>query len=83
MYDITNPSTFENVLTWKNSFIHKGMVQNVDGFPFMVVGNKSDMDSETRQVSYNAGATLCKENGDMMFLETSAKENSNVDIAFT
>jgi len=45
----------------------------------MVVGNKLDLQEENRQVSSNAGLTLCKENDDMMFIETSAKDNKNVD----
>ena len=52
VYDITNPPTFENILTWKNSFIHKGMVHNPDSFPFMIVGNKLDLQTDNRQVSW-------------------------------
>ena len=50
-----------------------------DTFPFMVVGNKLDLADENRQVSYNTGARFCSENGGMTFLETSAKENKNVE----
>lgn len=49
----------------------------------MIVGNKLDLASEMRQVSTNAALSLCKENGEMMFVETSAKDNQNVDLAFT
>ena len=59
------------------------MVHQPDSFPFMVVGNKVDLEDDNRQVSSNAGTSLCKENGGMMFIETSARENKNVDLAFT
>ena len=50
-----------------------------DTFPFMVVANKLDLAEENRQVSYNTGARFCAENGSMTFIETSAKENKNVE----
>ena len=58
------------------------MVMMPDTFPFMVIGNKLDLADENRQVSYNTGARFCSENGGMTFLETSAKENKNVEQAF-
>jgi Ras-related protein Rab-7A len=55
MYDLTNSTSFENILTWKNAFINKGGVLKPDEFPFMVVGNKSDLSSDMRQVSSSNG----------------------------
>ena len=51
VYDITNPQTFENIIQWKTSFISKGLVLQSDSFPFMVVGNKTDLASDNRLVS--------------------------------
>jgi Ras-related protein Rab-7A len=59
------------------------MVHQPDSFPFMVVGNKLDLSQDGRLVSTNAGNVFCRENGGMMFIETSAKENRNIDTAFT
>ncbi len=57
------------------------MVVNPDTFPFIVVGNKIDLE-ENRQVSTHAGQRYCSENGEMLFAETSAKENKNVEDGF-
>ncbi|CDW83790.1 cg5915-pa [Stylonychia lemnae] len=81
VYDITNSLSFENVINWKNSFLNKSMVVNPEGFPFMIVGNKIDLENE-RQVSLNEGEKVCKQNGDLLFTEASARTNQNVEIAF-
>ena len=82
VYDITNPSTFENILTWKTSFLQKSMVLLPDNFPFIVVGNKLDLEEENRQVSSQQLQRFCYENGNMLFIEASAKQNQNVEAAF-
>lgn len=82
VYDITNPQSFENIINWKSSFLNKSMVMMPDTFPFMVVGNKTDLASENRQVSHHTGQKFCQEHGEMLFIETSAKENKNVEAAF-
>lgn len=46
VYDITNLASYENVMTWKNSFLQKSMVVMPESFPFMVVGNKIDLESD-------------------------------------
>lgn len=52
-------------------------------FPFIVVGNKLDMQDENRQVSTISLQRFCQENGNMPFIETSAKNNTNVELAFS
>ena len=51
-------------------------------FPFIVVGNKVDIEAENRQVSTISLQRFCQENGNMLFIETSAKDNTNVEKAF-
>ena len=67
MYDVTNMQSFENVVSWKNSFLGKSMVNSPESFPFMVVGNKVDLVNE-RQVSTEQGKRVCNDNGEMLFI---------------
>ncbi len=51
VYDITNSWSFENMPNWKASFLQKSMVSSPETFPFMVIGNKVDLEEESRAVS--------------------------------
>ena len=51
-------------------------------FPFMVVGNKLDLDEEGRVVEKSVAEAYCKKDGNMCFIETSARDNQNVEEAF-
>ena len=59
------------------------MVTQPDSFPFLVVANKLDLEQESRQVAFKQLERFCKDHGDMLFVESSAKSNLNVDQAFT
>ena len=50
-------------------------------FPFMVVGNKLDMADEERSVDKQTAEDFCQREG-MQFIETSARDNLNVEDAF-
>uniref|UniRef100_G3W2V3 small monomeric GTPase n=2 Tax=Sarcophilus harrisii TaxID=9305 RepID=G3W2V3_SARHA len=55
-------------------------MQGLDKVIFLLVGHKNDL-QQARQVSTQEGETLASVLG-MPFLETSAKTNSNVTLAF-
>ena len=60
------------------------MVASPDTFPFMVIGNKSDLENE-RMVSLDEAKRQISGGGvldDVEVVETSAKDNSNVNDAF-
>ena len=46
-----------------------------------MIGNKIDLE-EQRKVSKNQARIFCEQNGNMMFYESSAKNNVNVETAF-
>ena len=52
-----------------------------ESFPFMVVGNKLDIADEERVVETATAQEYCDNEG-MSFIETSAKDNTNVEEAF-
>ena len=57
------------------------MVSMPETFPFMVVGNKLDMEDESRSVEKQSAEDYCRRQG-ISFIETSARDNVNVEEAF-
>ena len=58
------------------------MVVQPDNFPFMVIGNKSDLE-DSRVVSKDQAQRVVDELGpDIDLVESSAKDNQNVTTAF-
>ena len=76
VYDISKEETFNNLHKWLNEVELHAM----EGVFMILVGNKTDLESE-RQVSTESGAKWAALN-DMLFVETSAKDASNVSQAF-
>jgi len=76
VYDITDSSSFDHVAMWLKE-IEKFAADNVST---IVVGNKSDM-AEKRAVETERASDFCQRIG-MPFLETSAKNSTNVEEAF-
>ncbi|GLJ38651.1 hypothetical protein SUGI_0787980 [Cryptomeria japonica] len=76
VYDITRPTTFENVGRWLNALRSES-----EEMIIMLVGNKSDL-HHIRKVSTEEGRDLA-EREHLYFAETSALEPINVELAFT
>jgi len=77
VYAITSRSSFEELVGFKEQILR---VKDTDKVPMVVVGNKSDLESE-RQVSTQQGQDLAKSFG-APFFETSAKTRVNVEESF-
>ena len=76
LYDITSSLTFASLERWL-----KELRENADpNIVVMLVGNKSDM-SELRSISREDGVNF-SQNQSLLFIETSAKTNENVNQAF-
>ena len=76
IYDVTDERSFNNIRNW---------IRNIDqyaseGVDKILIGNKCD-DLERRVVESERGAELAREYG-LKFIETSAKNNINVEEAF-
>lgn len=80
VYDVTKRATFENVKKWYNdlkNFAEKECI-------FALVGNKIDLldrNNRRREVSYEEGIALAKENN-MLFYEASALTSVRVNDCF-
>lgn len=56
--------------------------QDPVNFPFVVLGNKIDMEDSKRAVSQKKATSWCQSKGNIPYFETSAKEAINVEQAF-
>jgi small GTP-binding protein len=74
VYDVTKLESFNKVTEWISE-----VRRFVPTVPLIVVGNKCDLDD--RQVSTEDGKQLAEKQG-LIFLETSAKTNLNIEAAF-
>jgi len=77
VYDVTDRTSFENVRMWMQE-IEKYVRGDVSR---LLVGNKSDLSSK-RCITHDEGKYLADELG-VQFLETSAKDNSNIVETFS
>jgi len=64
-----------------DEFLVHAAPRNADTFPFVVLGNKSDL-SKKRQVQLNKAQQWCQSKGEIPYFETSAKDAVNVEQAF-
>eukprot|EP01138_Halocafeteria_seosinensis_P010801 gb/GECG01011031.1/.p1 GENE.gb/GECG01011031.1/~~gb/GECG01011031.1/.p1 ORF type:complete len:203 (+),score=26.45 gb/GECG01011031.1/:1-609(+) len=76
VYDITDRESFDNVKQWFNE-IERYACANVNK---LLVGNKCDLESK-RQVDFEEAQAFADEHG-IPFLETSAKDATNVEKSF-
>jgi len=75
VYDITERSSFEHLEDWLSEIRANGQKMVI-----LLVGNKSDQ-AYRRKVSVEEGQEFARKHG-LMFLETSAKEDTNIGKAF-
>lgn len=81
VFDVTNPKSFENLEKWKKEFIEQAGVEHPESFPFLLVGNKVDL--ENRVVSQQRARAWAQSNiPDGLYLDVSAKDGTNVEQAF-
>ena len=78
MFDLTSAATWDNVINW-----HKEVKQHVGNIPFLLIGNNLDLIPEFGEA---IDRDECQEYADeegSIYVETSAKEGTNVDKAIT
>jgi len=81
VFDVTVPKTFETLDNWREEFLIQANPSDPDNFPFVVIGNKIDL--ESRAVSQKRATDWCQARTPAVpYFETSAKEAINVELAF-
>ena len=81
VFDLTNQKSFESLEIWKAEFLNNLNPIDPEKFPFVIIGNKSDKKDE-RKVSENDIKQFCEKNPNFTYIETSAKDNINIEEAF-
>lgn len=79
-FSVDDRQSFHNLCSWRKEFIFYADVKEPERFPFVVLGNK--LDKNEREVSTAEAQAWCSENGGYPYLETSAKDDTNVTGAF-
>lgn len=78
VYDISDRETFDHVPLWLKEI--KYACNSSTAPQVILVGNKSDLDLK-RQVSHEEADEFAQEN-DLIYIETSAKDNAHIQHAF-
>jgi len=80
VFDVNNQSSFKSLDSWRDEFLIQASPRDLENFPFVVLGNKIDLD--TRGVTTARAQSWCQSKGNIPYFETSAKDNINVEQAF-
>jgi len=75
VYDVTNEQSFLNVETWVNE-IKKNISEDI---PIILIGNKMD----SKRIVPNSEAKDYADKNEFIYIETSAKDNTNINDIFT
>ncbi|ERS96520.1 hypothetical protein HMPREF1624_06724 [Sporothrix schenckii ATCC 58251] len=81
VFDVNNAKSFEAIEGWRDEFLVQASPRDPDNFPFVVLGNKIDVEESKRVISTKRAMTFCQAH-DIPYFETSAKEAINVEQAF-
>ncbi|PIN13148.1 Ras-related GTPase [Handroanthus impetiginosus] len=83
VYDVNVLKSFEMLQNWHEEFLKQVDPTNPETFPFILIGNKVDVDGgNSRAVSEKTARDWCISKGNIPYFETSAKEDYNVESAF-
>ncbi|XP_074580218.1 ras-related protein Rab7-like [Curcuma longa] len=83
VYDVNVRRSFDTLDNWHDEFLNQASPSDPSTFPFILLGNKMDLDGgNSRVVSEKKAIEWCASRGNIPYFETSAKEDYNVDDAF-
>lgn len=81
MYAVDDEQSFYNLDIWKREFLYYADIKDPDAFPFVLLGNKCDL--ANHEVKSEDIESWCRANGNMKHFSTSAKDSTNVELAFS
>lgn len=71
--DVNVAKTFENLDSWRDEFLIQAGPRDPDNFPFVVLGNKIDLENQ-RVVSQKRALAWCQSKGNIPYFEVKKKE---------
>lgn len=80
VFDVAAPTSFKSLESWRDEFLIQASPRDPENFPFVILGNKVDLESRT--VSAKRAQQWCQSKNGIPYFETSAKEALNVELAF-
>ena len=81
VFDLTNHDTFSHIENWRNDFLSSLNPPDPNTYPFILVGNKNDLNDKI-QVNNDEIEAYCKEHNNMPYFSTSAKDDINLEETF-
>ena len=81
VFDLTVKDSFTSIDNWRKEFLAALGPKDPDNFPFVLVGNKSDMKDDIKVTNEEIQA-YCKEHNNMPYFATSAKEDIGLEETF-
>ena len=75
VFDVTSPDSYTNISMWVKLAREKAPVES----KVILVGNKTDLES-SRKISYEEGSSKAQELSISIYVETSAKTGSGIDL---
>ncbi|WZZ80831.1 hypothetical protein YC2023_101403 [Brassica napus] len=83
VYDVNYLKSFDSLDNWHEEFLKQASPRDPTAFPFILLGNKVDIDGgNSRVVSEKKAREWCAQKENICYYETSAKEDYNVDESF-
>ncbi|KAK6435714.1 Rab GTPase ypt7 [Oleoguttula sp. CCFEE 5521] len=82
VYDVNNSKSFDTLDSWRDEFLIQASPMDPESFPFVVLGNKVDVEESKRMISSKRAQAFCQAKGGIPYFETSAKQAVNVEQAF-
>ena len=81
VFDLTVKDSFDNIDNWRKDFLNILGPKDPENFPFVLVGNKSDMKEDIKVTNEEIEA-YCKEHNNIPYFATSAKEDIGLEETF-
>jgi Ras-related protein Rab-7A len=65
VYDVNNQKSFESLESWRDEFLVQASPKDPNNFPFIVIGNKIDIEESKRQISEKRALAWCLSHGEL------------------